>query len=340
MKRLPRLTGIRRLGMSSGGAAAPTTLTLTCTTTGAQTLFLQGVTVAASKTVTVDWGDTTSNTYTAGAGTRSHAYGGAGVWTVVIHDTPNITLLDLRDTKISCTITAANPLPANLTSLYIDSLTGLTYNVNNAPLPAGLITLKLIRLPGITYNVNNAPLPSGITTLDLRDMNGLTYNANTNPLPAGLLTLILMSLTGLTYNANTNPLPAGLTSIYLNALPRLTWQINAAQPWPTGATAAVVTGCPNVTVSAWTDNAIRTAQFENAWNQAAVDACVNAFLANKANFTWTTPSLDILGGSNAAPSGIYQAADPVTSGKEAVYALMNGNGSYAPGPEWTVQYPA
>jgi hypothetical protein len=140
----------------------------------------------------------------------------------------------------------------------------------------------------------------------------------------------------LTYNANTNPLPTGLTSLYLISLAGLTWIINASQPWPTGATGAVITGCPNVICTAWTDNAIRSIQAENAYSQANVDAFINAIWANKANFTYATPTLDLLGGGNAAPSGTYQSATPPTTGKEKAYDLVNG--SYTPaGPEWVVQ---
>ena len=167
----------------------------------------------------------------------------------------------------------------------------------------------------------------------------MTYNANTNPLPSGLTTLHLQILPGLTYNANTNPLPAGLTYLYLYSLSGLTWEIKSGAAWPTGATTCEVTGCPNVTVTAWTDNAIRSIRLENAYNQAAVDSIVNAIWANKANFTYATPSLDILGGSNAAPSGVYQATNPPTTGKEKIYDLVNGNATPA-GPEWTVQYQA
>lgn len=235
------------------GATDPqdTGLTLTCTTTGAQTLTIQGMTVATSKEVVVNWGDGNSNTYTAGAGTRTHNYAGAGTWTVTMTPRGNITLLDLRDTKLSGAITTTNPLPSGLTSLTL-------------------------------------------------------YN-----------------LTGLTYNANTNPLPAGLTYLYLSSLAGLTWDINAGQPWPTGATTASVVTCPSVTVSAWTDNAIRTMQFENAYSQANVDALIAAIYANRASFTYATPTLDIAGGSNAAPSGVYADEDPPTTGKGMIYELVN-----------------
>jgi hypothetical protein len=164
----------------------------------------------------------------------------------------------------------------------------------------------------------------------------LTYNANTNPLPTGLTFLYLYNLTGLTYNANTNPLPTGLTFLYLNNLAGLTWIINASQPWPTGATAAVITGCPSVTCTAWTDNAIRSIQAENAYSQANVDAFLAAVYANMANFSYATPSLDLLGGSNAAPSGIYQSHCPPTSGYESAYALVNDPCATG-GHKWTVQ---
>jgi hypothetical protein len=376
--------------MSGGRAKAvdvqDTPLVLTCTTTGAQTLTFTAMTVAAGKTVVVDWGDTNTNTYTAGAGTRTHAYAGAGTWTVKLANRRNITELSLNDAKITALLINStnplpsgltylnlnglagltynantnplpsgltylylngltgltynantNPLPSGLTYLTLNGLTGLTYNANTNPLPSGLTYLNLYNLAGLTYNANTNPLPSGLTSLTLTTLAGLTYNANTNPLPSGLTYLNLINLAGLTYNANTNPLPSGLTYLYLYNLAGLTWIINALQPWPTGATAAIITGCPLVTCVVWTDNAIQSIQAENAYSAMNVYSWLAAILANKTNFTYATPTLDLLGGSNAAPNGTYRAADPVTSGAEAKYALVNGNGSYAPGPEWVVQ---
>ena len=245
------------------GSTTPT-FRLTCTTTGAATATIQDLTAATGKTVRVNWGDGSYNDYT-GAGTRTHNYAGAGIWNVSMSNRLDITSLNLGDAKFGGTINAANPLPS------------------------------------------------------------------------GLTTLILNGLSGLTYNVNTNPLPSGLTYLYLYGLSGLTWIINASQPCPTGVTTLTTTICPNITCTAWTHNGIRSIQAENGYNQANVDAWLYAVLANKANFTYATPVLDLLGNGNAAPSGIYQAADPVTSGNEAKYALVNGNGSYAAGPEWTVQ---
>jgi hypothetical protein len=276
-----------------GGAAVvdpqDTGFTFTVTTTGAQTLTLAGMTVAAGKSVVVDWGDTNTNTYTAGAGARTHAYAGAGTYTVKITKRRDVTLLNLGDAKI--------------TSLVINSTN---------------------------------PLPTGLTSLTLSALAGFTYNANTNPLPTGLTSLYLYSIAGLTYNANTNPLPTGLTSLTLSALAGLTWDINNSQKWPVGATTVTVLACNNVTCSAWTNNAVHSIQWESSCNAAKVDSILLAIWTNKANFTFATPTLDLLGGSNAAPNGTYQAASPPTTGKEYAYDLVNG--SYTPaGPEWIVQ---
>ena len=258
--------GIGRVARGRRGGTSVAQFTLTCTTTGAgQTLTLQGLTVASGKTVRVDWGDGTYNDYT-GGGARTHVYDVAGAYSVCMSKSVDITALDLRDTKLSGTISATNPMPTGLTSLALNSLSGLTWTVGAS-----------------------APMPASLTTLSLNSLSGLT------------------------------------------------WIITTGNQWPTGATAMTVIGCPAVTVTTWTNNSIRTIQAENAYSQANVNAFLYAILANKANFTYATPALDLLGGSNAAPSGTYQAADPVTSGKEAAYALVNGNGSYAAGPEWTVQ---
>ena len=94
---------------------------------------------------------------------------------------------------------------------------------------------------------------------------------------------------------------------------------------------------PNVATQTAFPNVIHTIQYENVLNQATVDAVLAGIYGNKANFTWATPSLDIAGGSNAAPSGVYQSVCPPTSGLETVHALATGTCVPA-GPEWTITY--
>jgi hypothetical protein len=80
-----------------------------------------------------------------------------------------------------------------------------------------------------------------------------------------------------------------------------------------------------------------------AWNyqncglsQADVDAVLAAIYARRASFTATAPSLNI-SGTNADPSGVYQDADPPTTGLEYVYELRND--PEAEGfKKWTITY--
>jgi hypothetical protein len=57
------------------------------------------------------------------------------------------------------------------------------------------------------------------------------------------------------------------------------------------------------------------------WAEAAVDAFLANMYTSRASFTYATPALNISG--NDAPSGIYQAMCPPTTGKEYAYELEN-----------------
>jgi hypothetical protein len=56
--------------------------------------------------------------------------------------------------------------------------------------------------------------------------------------------------------------------------------------------------------------------------QTDVDGMLQALYNSRSIFTYATPALDIAG-TNAAPSGIYQDADPPTTGREYEYELEN-----------------
>lgn len=62
--------------------------------------------------------------------------------------------------------------------------------------------------------------------------------------------------------------------------------------------------------------------YDNGLSQADVDSVVEGIYNNRANFTTSSPQLNI-GGDNAAPSGTYQDSDPPTTGKEYIYKLEN-----------------
>jgi hypothetical protein len=241
-----------------------TGLTMTVTTAGAATLTITGMTVAAGATVVADWGDGGTDTYSAGAGARTHAYAGAGTWTVKLTPRSSITSLNLADAQI----------------------TGLVINAAN-------------------------PLPNALTYLRLFDLDGINYNINSSPLPSTLATIFLYSCSGIT--ATNLVLPASMVSFTLVLNP----------------------GIGFIPVTEWTRNTLQLIRYENGLNSSQVDAILAAIWGNKANYTYATPVLDLLGEANAGPNGIFQAASPPTTGAEYKYDLINGAYTSA-GPEWTV----
>jgi len=100
---------------------------------------------------------------------------------------------------------------------------------------------------------------------------------------------------------------------------------------------ALPAGTVDVTGSFSTLVDLRDLQLQdNGLTEAQVDAVLTGIWSGKANYTYATPALNI-GGTNAAPSGVYQSQCPPTSGKEHAYDLVNGICTAA-GPEWTVTF--
>lgn len=69
-----------------------------------------------------------------------------------------------------------------------------------------------------------------------------------------------------------------------------------------------------------------------ALTQAVVDGILADLYAGGAGFTYNTPTLNV-GGTNAAPSGTYQDADPPTTGMEYIWELVNAFSKH-----WTITY--
>jgi len=270
-------------GVLDGGGAADTSFSMTVTTTGAQQLKLDGLTVSAS--TTVDWGDNSSNDYT-GSGSRTHNYAGAGTWTVTIKQPLNVTLIDLRDTKITA-LTGANMAKlVNLTSLRLDGIgAALVWTVNDAaPMPGGITSLNLYNLANLTWDVGSvagANMPGGITWLYLSYLANLTWDvgsvAGAN-MPANCTLIEIVSCGTVTIEA-TDTLPAPLTSF----------------------------------------------RFENNLSQAAVDAVLAALYLAFPTRTGTGGTIDLVGTGNAAPSGASPGSPecPPTTGWNAAYELVN-----------------
>ena len=76
----------------------------------------------------------------------------------------------------------------------------------------------------------------------------------------------------------------------------------------------------------------------NGLSQSVVDGILNAMYAARASYTDATPVLTI-GGTNAAPSGVYQSVTPPTTGKEAAYDLVNDPTAQGY-KKWTITFTA
>lgn len=187
----------RRLLMNlGGGGSEPQMLTITATTIGAETVTLDRVT-PVGKAVTVDWGDGSTSQIAAGnAGTTTHAYAGAGTWTIKVSDPDvlshcylnsnkltidtktfrqcgsNLVYLQLSNLGAGSVINSADFAHLNLTKrLYLYFSTNGTYRIDTADLTGSGVTgdfvLNFTSQPGM-YRINSADLAGLAFTLTSR----------------------------------------------------------------------------------------------------------------------------------------------------------------------------
>jgi hypothetical protein len=178
-------------------------------------------------------------------------------------------------------------------------------------------------------------MPAGLTTLYLFNLAGLTWDvgsvAGAN-MPTGLDALTLFTLAGLTWSvgsvAGAN-MPAGLTTLYLRTLDGLTWSVGsvAGANMPAGLTSLTLVTVDGVAVEA-TDilpASLTAIRYESSLSQAAVTAFLAALYLAFPTRTGTNGTVDLLGESNAAPSGVSPggAECPPTTGYNTAYELVN-----------------
>ncbi|MFZ2518279.1 MAG: hypothetical protein WA089_06220 [Anaerolineae bacterium] len=228
------------------------------TTTGAQTLTLNSFGV--SREIVVDWGDGSNSSYT-GTALRTHAYAGAGTWTVTIADPLAVTTFDVRDSKI--TLNSANvAMMTNVTSFIATTLKAGTFS--SADVSAWRPTyFALLSMP--------AGYAGTFSSADVSAWRPTTFILST--MPAGYVVTAGGGFAGWTTTSNFRVQGNALSQATVNAI---LWELYQA-----AATPRTVTG-----------------------------GTIN------------------VGGSNAAPSGTYQApaSCPVTvatPGKEVAHALLN-----------------
>jgi hypothetical protein len=222
-------------------------------------------------------------------------------------------------------VVAGSPEP---TWHFHDGTAQVGLSVTKAYAAAGTYPVTL-RLPGLRARISRldfAGQPVKFDLAQLRTWTALTHidaysNAATvltgqlRDLPATMTTLYLYS-TSSTITGSLADLPPAMEYLVL------------------GNTSSTIT--PGVGVRA---RAICGLYLDSTgMSQAAVDAIAEWLYINRALFTYAWPSAN-LGGTNAAPSGIYQDGDPPTTGKEYIYEVVNdpeGEGFN----KWSVTYTA
>ena len=198
-------------------------------------------------------------------------------------------------------------LPCGLTYAYFSSDPLLTGSISD--LPRGLTYVSFSRDPLLTGALSD--LPRGLT---------IAYFSSV-PLLTGALSDLPRDLTIASFSSV--PLLTGA----LSDLPRdLTYASFYNDPLLTAASVAHLTDISDLRI------------YSIDWLTADVDTVLlsiaNAIVANAAHFTYASPTIQIHG-TNAAPSGTYQAptgpGGTPTSGLEAVWIMTHNTGH-----AWTV----
>lgn len=164
---------------------------------------------------------------------------------------------------------------------------------------------------GVTGDVGGWVLPASLSNFRMQDTS-ISGDVGGWVLPAGLLAFLIQG-TSISGDISGWVLPALLVSFRI---------------YGTG-----VTGTPDVTSSVVLQAYY---YYDCALAQADVDAVLLSVYNRRMAFTYATPALNV-GGTNAAPTGVYQAQCPPTTGKERAFELVNdscGDGFN----RWTVTF--
>ena len=283
MRGMKRLVIMGAPGAQDGGAPVPATFTMVATTTAdAQTVTINRL--QAANAYEIDWGDGSAPQKVAAgySGTLTHQYASAGTYNIVIPQAAGYTDIDIRDSKIGMTVTAANPFPSVTSFISLQNLPGLTWTVGtDTPFPSvtGYVILRnlsgltwtvgtdtpfpsvtgyvtLYNLPGLTWAVSaNTPFPSVTSSVHMYNLPGLTWTVSTDtPFPSITSYVTLYNLPGLTWAVSANtPFPSVTSSVDLRNLPGLTWVVSTDTPFPSVTTSVDLRNLPGLTWVVSTD---------------------------------------------------------------------------------------
>jgi len=276
--------------------------TFTVTTAGAESITFDELDVAVGESLTVWWGDGNSDVLT-GEGTNvSHAYAGAGTWTVRISNPTIITRLNCDDSKFGCEAGFIGSLTA-LTSLSLNSLANVTVGSGEIGSLTALTYLYLYNLANVTVGSGEIGGLTSLTSLSLLTIPNVTVGSGEIGSLTSLTSLRLSNLANVTVGSGEIGSLTSLTYLRLNSL----------------ANCALQTSYPT---------ALTTITYQNSLSQANVDDVLfGIYTMTVTPRTGSNGTVDVAG-TNAAPSGIFQAAaacpvDGSTPGKEVAHELLN-----------------
>jgi hypothetical protein len=303
-------------GIMGGGAS---TFNIIATTTApAQTVTLQRITPTGAN-ITVYWGDGNSSTITDGnTGTTAHEYAAAGTYAIRISNPDRITYFDISgDAQLSGDISEWT-LPASLESFYVYS-TSVSGDISGWTLPASLVNFRVYST-SVSGDISGWTLPASLESFRVNstsvsgDISGWT-------LPASLISFYVYS-TSVSGDISGWTLPASLVNFRVYS----TSVSGDISGWTLPASlvnfrvnSTSVSGAPSVASAV----ALGDYQYQDCGlAQATVDAIAQGIYTRRSAFTNATPALNI-GGTNAAPGGVYQDGDPPATGKEYLYEIIN-----------------
>ena len=344
------------LGVGGAAAGVPA-LTLTATTTGAaETVTIHRMTPATGKSLTIDWGDGNSTVVAAGVtAAQANTYASAGTYNVRVTNALDIVQINLQDAKLSGLKSAelagaaityfvcysiTNTTPGRFDSADVSAWTPTTFQMHSMPSGyAGTFDSADVSAWGPS-SFNLSAMPTGYAgTFDSADVSA--WNPGTfilYSMPAGYAGTF-NSADVSAWNPGTfylYSMPAGYAGTFnsadvsawnpvtfsLNTMPVATFTIGITDNYSGWA------GCNSFLMQ------------DNGLLQADVDTILWSLYQASLSRVATGGTIN-LGGSNAAPSGTYQAAavPPVsaaTPGKEVAHELQyDGCDAIAAGKTWT-----
>lgn len=227
---------------------------------------------------------------------------------------PNVTTMNLNGDGLSGNVWGDLKLDKftaiRYLYLYNNSLTG---DFSHWNVPSDMKELFLFN-NSFTGDLSNWVIPSGFVKLNIRT-NSFSGDLSSWAIPSGMTEMYIYT-NNFTGDLSGTDIPASMTQFQ--------------------ASNNDFTGGPRVQVGS--SAIINYLMLNCLMNQAAVDQVCQDLYSNRNNFSYATPELNV-GGTNSAPSGVYQDGDPPTTGKEYIYEIVND-------PEtegfntWTVTYTA